>query len=110
MRKLIDPKRLIMHLNDWMFAEGCEEGWNYDKNKVVPDYERQQAIYDTIQQCIDAVFDQPVVDAEPVRHGHWELIDREEPRRYGCSQCKRMVWHEENYCPNCGAKMDGGTL
>ena len=46
------------------------------------------------------------VDAEPIRHGHWELIDGEEPRRYGCSQCKRMVWHEENYCPNCGARMD----
>ena len=51
----------------------------------------------------------PTIEAEPIRHGHWELIDSTEPRRYGCSQCKRMVWHEENYCPNCGAKMDEVT-
>ena len=41
----------------------------------------------------------------PVRHGQWEVIDAEEPRRYGCSECKRLSWHIENYCPNCGAKM-----
>lgn len=37
----------------------------------------------------------------------WEIIDEAEPRRYGCSNCKRMVWHIENFCPNCGAKMEG---
>lgn len=41
-----------------------------------------------------------------IKHGRWELIDGAEPRRYGCSKCKRMVWHTENYCPNCGAKME----
>lgn len=40
------------------------------------------------------------------RHGHWNVIDQAEPRRYGCSRCKRMMWTTENYCPNCGAKMD----
>ena len=48
----------------------------------------------------------PSADVAPVRHGHWEVIDAEEPRRYGCSECKRLSWHMENYCPNCGAKMD----
>lgn len=48
----------------------------------------------------------PTIDAEPVRHGYWEVIDAEEPRRYGCSECKRLSWHMENYCPNCGAKME----
>ena len=50
----------------------------------------------------------PSADVAPVRHGHWEVIDAEEPRRYGCSECKRLSWHMENYCPNCGAKMDEG--
>lgn len=40
-------------------------------------------------------------------HGKWEVVDAEEPRRYGCSICKVLVWHESNYCPNCGAQMDG---
>ena len=50
----------------------------------------------------------PTVDAEPIRHAHWEVIDEAEPMRYGCSACHRLVWHTENYCPNCGAKMDEG--
>lgn len=51
--------------------------------------------------------DAPTIDVAPVRHGHWVVIDAEEPRRYGCSECKRLSWHMENYCPNCGARMDG---
>lgn len=53
------------------------------------------------------VYSVPSADVVPIRHGHWEVIDAEEPRRYGCSLCKRLSWHIENYCPNCGAKMDG---
>jgi hypothetical protein len=49
----------------------------------------------------------PTADVAPVRHGHWVVIDAEEPRRYGCSECKRLSWHMENYCGNCGARMDG---
>ena len=41
-----------------------------------------------------------------VRHGHWEVIDEAEPRRYGCSNCKRLSFTEDNYCSYCGAKMD----
>lgn len=52
------------------------------------------------------LMDVPSADVAPVRHGRWVVIDAEEPRRYGCSKCKRLSWHMENYCPNCGAKMD----
>ena len=39
-------------------------------------------------------------DAKPVRHGHWE--------EFVCSVCGEIGWdNEDNYCPNCGAKMDG---
>ena len=59
----------------------------------------------------DAVITKCEIDSmptiDPVRHGRWDLIDAREPMRYGCSVCHRMVWHYENYCPNCGAKMDG---
>lgn len=57
-------------------------------------------------QIRDMLMDIPSADVAPVRHGHWVVIDAEEPRRYGCSECKRLSWHMENYCPNCGAKMD----
>lgn len=55
------------------------------------------------------LMDVPSADVAPVRHGRWKVIDAEEPRRYGCSECKRLSWHLENYCGNCGAKMDKET-
>lgn len=52
----------------------------------------------------------PTIDAAPVVHAKW-LYDR--PQHYKCSACKSM-WGElmkrvAHFCPNCGAKMDGGT-
>ena len=53
----------------------------------------------------------PAADVQPVRHGRWE----NSKASFGemCSECKFIVWwdddgpHKFNYCPNCGAKMDG---
>lgn len=65
-------------------------------------------------------------DAEPVRHGHWidgndEIFIREGSGEYVhittevCSNCKELIIHawtfgyvKYHYCPNCGAKMEGG--
>ena len=46
------------------------------------------------------------VDAEPVRHGQW--VSECEPH-YECSVCHHWfhLYDRTNYCPNCGAKMDG---
>lgn len=51
----------------------------------------------------------PTTDAEPVKHGRWD--------GYLCSVCNEHAgyfisgdfWIDEkpNFCPNCGAKMDG---
>ena len=54
-------------------------------------------------------------DVAPVRHGLWEAraIPRSDPDgdwialEYHCSLCNRLEYRKENYCPNCGAKMDG---
>lgn len=54
----------------------------------------------------DEILSIPSSDVAPVRHGRWVVIDAEEPRRYGCSECKRLSWNMDNYCPNCGARMD----
>ena len=42
-------------------------------------------------------------DVAPVRHGQW-LLDG------SCSEClaNPLTTHKK-YCPNCGAKMDGGA-
>lgn len=51
---------------------------------------------------------QPAVDARPVVHGEWIELHEENGHEVGtCSHC-RHVRIVDNYCPNCGAKMDEG--
>lgn len=53
----------------------------------------------------------PTIDAVPVVHGRWsgEEIFPDFPtlNGYCCSNCKQHQGRRTNYCPNCGAKMDG---
>lgn len=48
----------------------------------------------------------PTIEAEPVRRGHWKVVDEAEPKRYGCSECKVLSFYLYHYCPCCGAKME----
>ena len=55
--------------------------------------------------------DMPAADVAPVVHGRW--VPTKAPFMNECEDCSvcgyRTVWgHRYNYCPNCGAKMDGG--
>ena len=48
------------------------------------------------------------IEISRVRHGWWVDTDYEFAQ---CSLCKYPIyaaWNATNYCPNCGAKMDGG--
>ena len=48
-------------------------------------------------------------DVAPVRHGRW-IDAREYCGDYMCSNCEALYGTNKfNYCPNCGAKMDGGA-
>lgn len=51
-------------------------------------------------------------DVVPVVHGRWET-NSDRPDTLICSICKCGfdMWKHDphNYCPNCGAKMDGGS-
>ena len=53
-----------------------------------------------------------VADVAPVRHGQWKT-NSDRPDTLICSICKCGfdMWKHDphNYCPNCGAKMDGGA-
>ena len=61
-------------------------------------------------KVLDIVDNAPTID--PVKHGRWvyagyssiELV-------YECSECGEIEFGDalDDYCPNCGARMDGGT-
>ena len=58
------------------------------------------------------VIDAPTADVAPVVHGHWSRFYKSGIEVYdgAVSSCCDM-WNERetHYCPNCGAKMDGGS-
>ena len=70
-----------------------------------------KAIIDIIQ----LIYEQPTVDAEPVKHGNWIVWDEIIAGIYHtvseCSECgfttDKMSREEMLYCPNCGADMRG---
>lgn len=86
------------------------------------EYDHYTAGFD---DAISYVDDAPAVDAVPVVHARW-VKDAE--RNTYCSRCETYIpvvhcyreyqdyeseWDEEieetEFCPNCGAKMDGGA-
>lgn len=85
-----------------------------------------------IAEILSMIDDTPTIDAEPVKHGAWiekkpsrmkwipdesdditeEETTIEDMIEQKCSICQRwsikFAYHiEMNFCPNCGAKMDG---
>lgn len=67
---------------------------------------------DYLREIIESV---PAADVVPVVHGRWE---RDEDGDWYCTNCYEVVaicesgrerTYRKPYCPNCGAKMDGGA-
>ena len=64
------------------------------------------------EDAADCIRYMNAADGAPVRHGRW--VEKEKYTfgiMYDCSLCEDRILdngHPWNYCPNCGAKMDGG--
>ena len=67
-----------------------------------------------MRDVINSIRNAPTIDAEPVRHGRWLYnsyptvwYGHGEPPEWVCSECEERAYNTYDYCPNCGAKMDG---
>ena len=91
-----------MNCKECIHYEVCSAWWVFVEN------------FDDIrtEESCDYFKEKTTVGAEPVRHGKWTG----KGFAYKCSACgnrepestkeyAERYWH---YCPNCGAKMDGG--
>ena len=63
--------------------------------------------YDAIE-VLGMIYEMPAADVAPVRHGQWiDSLARITPYCSACGHSHRCLIRTPNYCPNCGAKMDG---
>lgn len=76
----------------------------YIKRKAVIDLITRR--YENPEICTQEINSIPAADVAPVVHGH-KVDDGGFYAR--CSQCDGVLPLCANYCPNCGAKMDGGA-
>jgi hypothetical protein len=95
-KRLIDAKALFNDLADYW---GIPKDWD-------------GRIEQTCEDALCAIENAPEVDAVEVVHGRWRLeTDIEEPnpmfKLVVCCVCGKTASDMGNYCPNCGAKMDG---
>ena len=80
---------------------------------AVPMTDYSKGIHEGIRYALQVAADMQPVEAEPVRHGRWDY--RHEDDWCYCSVCGTDAEGsdgeclETKYCPNCGARMDGGA-
>ena len=104
-KRLIDANELVPYL--WALFKFFGS---------IPCTEADKATQRGIKRCIGEIKKMPTVDAVEVVHGEWNTIEDDYVGLVAlqCSKCNEEYWFEEelptkgyNYCPNCGAKMDG---
>lgn len=66
--------------------------------------EEQRGVIHAFVAVLDMMDRMPTVE---VRHGKWRF--RKSWDFFVCSECSYEHANYSHYCPNCGAKMDGGN-
>ena len=114
--KVIDPVPIIKNLADrCMKAKGLEcsvLGSVIDMLKAAPAV--HNAPYWATEEAYKNGYEAGKQEAVEVVHGRWIFKHNPitDPKGYFirivCSECNLHTGQKSNYCPQCGAKMDGG--
>ena len=94
---------------DWMLGEidhdlGCYE---------IEDVKDNNGLYVEIRDVVKMVCAAPTITPESLKpKGRWKdgYIDTGDgpiQEAFECNVCGKWQWRRSNYCPNCGAKMEG---
>ena len=111
---MIDEKKLIEEIKERieMYAEDYQAFRRYSGDRKTID----GAKWDECTEIIELIEKQSKADVAPIVHGEW-IIQSDEidfAKWDQCSECGYQltyIGHAKamgmNYCPGCGAKMDG---
>lgn len=97
-------------MNEYISREAVLKAFKLKVKNPKKDYQR--GMQDAIDCLIpEVIADIPSADVKPVKHGKWIWDNSPEFGNpygsYKCSECNERQSFKENYCPNCGAKMNG---
>lgn len=76
------------------------------------DYEAHHWAGECLRDCKEAIDSIPAADVAPVVHGRWVTHYRSGTsvaKGYVSTCCDMWNNRKSDYCPNCGARMDGGA-
>ncbi len=86
--------------------------------KVDLDHDERITKSGAVADMVCLISNAPTIEAEPVRHGRWILVIQivspygaeieEKCSLCGCDISRYGTQPMYKFCPNCGAKMDGG--
>jgi hypothetical protein len=96
--RLIDPKMSIDTIKSYIEVWDCKG--------CLPYGETQHNV-----MAVDDLQYFPTIEAEPVRHGRWIFGHSRTSSWMVCSICRKSQSGQTacfSFCPNCGARMDGG--
>lgn len=96
MAKYVKLKKVWKMLHDLGGCDAEPESWADGWDKA-------------IDAAIGELYKLPAADVQKVKHGFWEEGKVRGQFALICSKCKcdAGVIYDYDYCPNCGAKMDG---
>lgn len=86
-----------------------------DADLILPEMESKfdmQELYLPVHFQEFIVGEIPTADVAPVRHGRWVKEKTDVLIHWHCSACEECFFLDKpnsEYCPHCGAKMDGGV-
>lgn len=112
--KIIDGDALIKSIETWTYNGTFDKSYLLDIIKRAKEVDINKLIFIESMNS-----DKRKMMLNALRtHGEWiqreEIFDDEETPRlvWGCKDCGfslKSIHDKRNYCPNCGAKMKGGT-